>query len=367
MKIENSNQNHYDAELLKAMIDRSGEIYFVFDVLQNRFQYVNEAFEDITKRPRKELIDQPKLLINLIHPEDLAYVKKSFTDLLTKASPTMLDFRICRPDGTERWIRLKVYHILKNDSITHLSGIAEDDTARKVGIFNMQKINGWKDANLEILSHDLRGPIGTVKMLASVIDKKIPNNPELHKLTQMIEDISRRNIDLIETLLTKEFLATAAVEISLERLDVVWEINQAMDIYLKSQQNIKKHIRFTHSHENVFANIDSMKFLQVINNLVSNAIKFTGDDGDIRVHLEKLDTSFLVTVSDNGIGIPKTLQPSLFSKYTKSGREGVEGEKSIGLGMWIVKKLTEEHGGKVWFTSEVDKGSTFYVELPLGC
>jgi two-component system sensor histidine kinase VicK len=363
--MEDANRKYPDAGLLSAMTDLADEIYFVFDVLENRFQYINDAFEEVTKRNRQELIDRPKLLIKLIHREDLAYVKSSFKILTTKPSPTLLDFRICRPDGSERWIRLKVYPILLNDKITHLSGLAEDDTARKVGIFNMQKINGWKDANLEILSHDLRGPIGTVKMLASLIDKILPNNPELHKLTQMIENISRRNIDLIETLLTKEFLATAAVEISRERLDVVWEINQAMDIYLKSQQNIQKKISFTHSHENVFANIDSMKFLQIVNNLVSNAIKFTGDDGDIRVHLEKLDSTFLVTVTDNGIGIPKSLQPSLFKKYTKAGREGVEGEKSIGLGMWIVKKLTEEHDGKVWFTSEVGKGSTFYLELPL--
>ncbi|MBG6234075.1 two-component system sensor histidine kinase VicK [Pedobacter sp. CAN_A7] len=364
--MELAKQTDLDAELLKAMIKQSEEVYFVFDVLNNRFQFINHAFEMVTKLSRKDVIEKPESLVKLIHHEDLAYIKKSFKGLLTKTEPSLLDFRIRRADQIERWIRLKVYPLLNDDKITHLAGSAEDDSARKLGIFNMQKINGWKDANLEILAHDLRGPIGTVQMLASVIDKKLPDNPELHKLTQMIETISKRNIHLIESLLTREFLATAEVEISRERLDVVWEIKQAMDIYLKSQQNIKKHISFTHSHESIFANIDSMKFLQVINNLVSNAIKFTGDDGEIRVHLEKLETTFLVSVADNGIGIPKSLQPSLFKKYSKAGRVGTEGEKSIGLGMWIVERLTEEHGGKVWFDSVEGKGSTFYVELPLG-
>jgi two-component system sensor histidine kinase VicK len=366
MDMEHANQNDHDAELLKAMINQSEEIYFIFDILKNRFQFINKAFEEVTKHSSKDVLEKPASLVKLIHQEDLTYVKKSFEDLIKKGGPNLIDFRICPNDQTLRWIKVKVYPLRSNGNITHLAGMAEDDTARKLGIFNMQKINGWKDANLEILSHDLRGPIGTVQMLASVIDKKLPNNPEMHKLTQMIETISKRNIHLIESLLTREFLATADVEISRERLDVVWEINQAMEIYLKSQQNIKKQISFTHSHESVFANIDSMKFLQVINNLVSNAIKFTGDDGEIRVHLEKLDKTFLVSVADNGIGIPKSLRPSLFKKYTKAGRAGVEGEKSIGLGMWIVQRLTEEHGGKVWFNSEEDKGSTFYVELPLG-
>jgi two-component system sensor histidine kinase VicK len=149
-------------------------------------------------------------------------------------------------------------------------------------------------------------------------------------------------------------------------LDVVWEISQAMEIYLKSQKNIHKHITFTHSHPYVYAEIDSMKFLQIINNLVSNAIKFTKDEGKIHVHLEKLEKTFLITVTDNGIGIPKNLQPIIFKKYTKAGRIGIKGEESVGLGMWILNSLTEEHGGKVWFESEAKKGTTFYVEIPLG-
>lgn len=357
-------ESHNDAEILKKMADQSDVICFIFDISKCRFQYVNAAFEAITKQASSELFEKPKLLLKFIHKEDVDYVKSAIKGLLQKKTNSLLNFRINRPEKTERWIRLKIYPIVQNNKISHLTGMGEDDTPRKASIFNMQKVNGWKDANLEILSHDLRGPLGAVQMLTAVIDKKIPNNPELQKLTKMITDISKRNIDLIQTLLKREFLATAEVEISKERLDLVWEINQAMDIYLKSQKNIQKKINFTHSHENIFAEVDSMKFLQIINNLVSNAIKFTNDNGCIDIHVEKLETTFLVTVRDNGIGIPKKLQPILFKKYTKAGREGIEGEKSVGLGMWIVKTLTDAHGGKVWFESEVKKGSIFYVEIP---
>ena len=79
-----------------------------------------------------------------------------------------------------------------------------------------------------------------------------------------------------------------------------------------------------------------------------------------------METTFLVTVTDDGIGIPKSLRPILFKKYTKAGGAGVDGEDSIGLGMWIVKSLTESHGGRVWFESEVNNGTKFYLEIPLG-
>jgi two-component system sensor histidine kinase VicK len=358
-------EHHNTGEILNGMTDLSDEIYFIFETRERRFQYVNAAFEAITKRERREVFEKPGLLFEIIHKEDLTYAKNAFKALLSKKTNTLLNFRICRPDNTERWIRLKVFPIVKDDRIAYITGVGEDDTSRKASIFNMQKVNGWKNANLEILSHDLRGPIGVVKMLTTVIGKKLPDNPELQKLTNTILEISQRNIDLIQTLLKNEFLATAAVDISKERLDVVWEINQAMDIYLKAQKNIKKQIQFTHSHENIFAEVDSMKFLQIINNLVSNAIKFTDDGGFIKVHLEKLETTFLITVEDNGIGIPKSLQPILFEKYTKAGRKGIEGEESVGLGMWIVRTLTEDHDGKVWFESDAKKGSKFYVEIPL--
>jgi two-component system sensor histidine kinase VicK len=353
-------------ELLTILTDLSEEVYFIYDTNESSFKYVNKAFETISGKECKDLLNKPKTLFKMIHKEDLAYVKKTFNDLLKEKENSLLNFRIHRPDTMERWIRLKIYPIIKDEEILYITGVGEDDTPRKASIFNMQKINGWKDANLEILSHDLRGPIGAVQMLTKVINKKIPDNPELQKLTKMIADISKRNLDLIQTLLKKEFLSTAKVEISKERLDVVWEIDQAMDIYLKAQENIKKQIRFTHSHKNIFATIDSMKFLQIINNLVSNAIKFTDDIGCIEVHVEKLETTFLITVKDNGIGIPKSLQPLIFEKYTKAGRQGIDGEESVGLGMWIVKTLTEIHGGKVWFESEPKKGSKFYIELPFG-
>jgi two-component system sensor histidine kinase VicK len=350
----------------KEMADNSEDIYFLYNILDKRFEYLNAAFESIVKIRSEDIFNKPAELLKVVNKEDLSYVKDSFRNLLKKKVNSLLNFRICQPNGNERWMRVKVTPILNNKKVSFLSGVAEDDTARKTSIFNMQQVNGWKDANLEILSHDLRGPIGTVQMLTTIINKKLPDQPELHKLTKMIADISKRNIDLIQALLKKEFISTAAVEISKERLDVVWEINQALDIYLKSQENIKKQIQFTHSSDKIFAEVDSMKFLQIINNLISNAIKFTRDHGKIKIHLEELEKTFLVRVSDDGIGIPKSLQPLLFEKYTKAGREGIEGEGSVGLGMWIVKTLTQAHGGKVWFESKEKEGTTFYIEIPFG-
>ncbi len=352
--------------ILKKMADDADEVFFTYNAEQRKFDYLNEAFEKITKVKIAHILETPELLSTIIHPDDLEYVTINFKHFLRHPAVNLISFRIVRPDQVERWIRLKLYSLVKDEKVGFLYGFAEDDTARKLSLLNMQKVNGWKNSTLEVLSHDLRGPIGTVKMLAHVIAMKLPENPEIHRLTELIESISKRNIELIKTVLKRETLDTASVEIIKERLDVVWEIRQVMEIYIKSQDALEKKLTLTSSDEEIFAMIDSMKFIQVINNLVSNAIKFTAKNGCIDVHIEKMEETVLITITDNGIGIPRKLYPLLFDKYTQAGRPGVQGEDSVGLGMWIVKSITQSHGGTIWFESEVDKGSKFYLDIPIG-
>jgi len=350
------------------MADRSEDTFLIYDITESRFIYANASFEEIMKRSCEQLLNDPGSMLEAIHPEDQQVAIKVFQNLLRKTSNTLLDFRILRPDNTERWIRLKIYPVFDGKKIKYLTGIMEDDTARKVGIFSMQKLNGWKDSILEILAHDLRGPIGLVKTLTSAIERQLEGNEknDILKWTKMIRDISHRNIELIQSLIKKETLDSSGVEVSKERVDLVWEIGEVMKIYKSSSNDTSKQFEFTWSQEAIYAQVDSMKFAQIINNLVSNAIKFSAQNGIIKVNIEKLEKTCLITVSDNGIGIPKSMQPILFNKYTKAGRKGFDGQESVGLGMWIVKLFAEAHGGTVWFESEENKGTTFYVEIPLG-
>jgi two-component system, OmpR family, sensor histidine kinase VicK len=355
-------------DVLLKMIGKSEETYMVYDITNGRFLYANSSFETITHRTCQQLLNNPGSMLEAIHPDDQKLAVKIFKTLLRKTTCTALDFRIIRPDRTERWIRMKTYPISENKQITYLTCFMEDDTARKSSLLNMQKVNGWKDSILEIMAHDLRGPISLVKTLANAIDQKLQGkeNREILKWTKMIQEISSRNIRLIHNLVKKESLDTAGAEINKERMELVREIGEVMNIFISSQVHTRRKIEFTRSHKEIYAEVDSMKLLQIINNLISNAIKFTRPDGSIKLHLEKLERSALITVLDNGIGIPRSLQPVIFNKYTEAGRTGIDGQESVGLGMWIVKKFAEAQGGTVWLESEEEKGTKVYVEIPLG-
>ena len=112
-------------------------------------------------------------------------------------------------------------------------------------------------------------------------------------------------------------------------------------------------------------NLDESKFMQIINNLMTNALKFTKDDGIISLSVKEQHYSVLFTFSDNGIGIPKQFHTSIFEKFTEARRKGLKGEPTGGLGLSIVKLIVEWHKGKIWFESEEGRGVTFHFTVPV--
>lgn len=121
-------------KMMTAMMEKANEVFFVFNIHRAAFTYVNDAFEVVTRRQKLDLMNNPLSFFDVIHNEDLAFVKNSFELLLTKTESTLLEFRIFRPDNTERWIRLKVYPLVSNAKIQCLIGTAEDESARKAGV-----------------------------------------------------------------------------------------------------------------------------------------------------------------------------------------------------------------------------------------
>jgi two-component system sensor histidine kinase VicK len=111
-------------------------------------------------------------------------------------------------------------------------------------------------------------------------------------------------------------------------------------------------------------NISQEKIWRVISNLISNAIKFSPNNADIKVKVANGNNEVKISVSDNGIGIPDNIKNDVFNTFTNAKRTGTAGEKSFGLGLSICRQIIENHNGKIWFESNAGKGTTFYISLP---
>lgn len=114
-----------------------------------------------------------------------------------------------------------------------------------------------------------------------------------------------------------------------------------------------------------FVALNEKEFDHVASNLISNALKFTKAGGHINIATTQRGNEVCIAISDTGIGIAPDLLEAVFDKFNKAGRKGLDGEKSTGLGLWIVKRIVLLHGGKITVSSQVGEGTTFRILLPL--
>jgi two-component system sensor histidine kinase VicK len=352
------------SKIIRSIADRTHHLYFVYDLGAGKFIYINPAMAAFFSMPQKKI--DGDFLSQLIHPDDQEYLTLKYNDFVIGKTFADVECRFVI-DGKQRWLCIQPF--LENENSKHLLliGSAEDITAYKELNSVLQKHNIKKNSILNILTHDLAGPIGTVQNITTVLQKETHelDNPRVAKFLAMISNISKSNIKLIREFVNQEFLESAGVKLIKRRVELIESVRNLTENYIAMQSELAIEIIVNSNQEKIYAEIDEDKFFQVINNLFSNALKFTPKDGRITISIIQKDSSVLISVADNGIGIPEQYHGSLFNKFTDARRTGLHGEHSTGLGMSIIKTIVEWHDAKIWFESETNKGTTFFIELPV--
>ncbi len=235
-------------------------------------------------------------------------------------------------------------------------------------IEELTHLNAEKNKLLGMVAHDLRGPIynitGVVQLLESSEQYSRFDDGAL-QLVDLIKKSCDNALSVINDLLDAAKLENGGLrgEMKAENLNEV--IKDAIRLYQNRAGQKQIQIEFSKPESNVEIFISKEKINRAIGNLLSNAIKFSKPKSTVNVLLTKTENNIIITVSDSGIGIPQADREFIFDKFTKAKRPGTDGEKPVGLGMSIVKQIVEAHNGRIWFESEVGKGTTFYIELPL--
>ena len=348
----------------QATTTQFGQLYFLYNLTENQFSYICPAFWEVFQQAPERFFSEPAALLPYIHPEDQTYLEQEYHKLIQEQEPAHLEFRIIAPNQTIKWLGVKA-HVVQQQEQSFVSGFACDTTASKTNMATLQKFNAKKDSTLEILSHDLASPFANITGLVTALEQQLSTGDEMVKqMISFIKADAQRGSDLIRDFVNNEFLESSQITLNKERVDIARTIADMMDNYQMGIQLIPKNFEFIPSQVPIFIKVDELKFMQVLNNLISNAIKFTPDNGTITLTLEERESTIFITVGDNGIGIPEALQATLFDKFTKARRPGIRGEKSVGLGMSIIKNIMELHQGRIWFESQENVGTTFYLELP---
>lgn len=353
-------------ELFRPLLEHSNELCFAYNLARRRVVYVSAAYEQVIGDPRAHLNDDLSYLLARIDPDDWQYLRQRLAQAAPSEVVQGVELRLKRVDGRTQWMLLTVCRRQLPQGEPHLVGKARDITQEKESSINAQKFTAKKDATLEILSHDLAAPLVLLQQLTDHLAFEIDaTNDKVHELLRLMQRTCLQGVTLIRDFVDNEFLESVEVELRLERIDLVAWLRVVMDEYQRSEQHTHLQFSFTTTEDPIYASVDLNKLQQVVNNLISNAIKFTPDGGHIAVSLAQQPAQLLLTIADSGIGIPAELQPVLFEKFTKARRPGLRGERTTGLGMSVIKTIVGLHQGRIRLESAEGAGTTFYIELPV--
>lgn len=342
---------------------------FAYDLPDKHFLYLNPAFESFFGVTAERASMEE--LLALVHPEDLDYLKQSFSALQPEEFKSKIEFRMLIKEKKHAF-SLSLFYKRRQDGHDEqtkediLTGQLEDITAYKEHEDKLNEYSNKKNATLNILSHDLAGPLGSIQNLSALLSRKtrLLEDKQVNQWISLIEKISKKGVHLIQEFVKQEFLESVGAAMVKKRMDLSLELTTMIQEYQQSEKEMGITFHYIHSEGPVFADIDETKFMQAIANLISNAIKFTPDGGTITLTLKEKEKTILIMLADTGIGIPEKFHAGLFDKFNDARRTGLKGETSVGLGMSIIKIIINWHEGKIWFKSEENKGTTFYVELP---
>lgn len=231
----------------------------------------------------------------------------------------------------------------------------------------LKQLDMQKNQFLGMAAHDLRNPLNVMQGYSSLLLEKLAavEDQSILSMLNRIQKSSAFMLQLINDLLDISSIESGKVTLNLSQVDLVALVKEI--VTLESSLSEKKQIQLVFKCDQQIPQVkcDSDKIEQVITNLITNAIKYSNPQTTIEVSLTLSANEVIVAVKDQGLGIPANEKEKLFQPFTKTSVKSTAGEASTGLGLVIVKKIVTEHQGRIWVESEVGKGSTFFVALPI--
>ena len=267
-------------------------------------------------------------------------------------------------------IKIAAMEVSKGNYDTNLWNKTSDEIGEIAEVFNEMTESLKKEQTriiqcIEDIAHEIRSPLSLVKSYnQALMDGVIQNPPDQHKCHQLIDREADRLNKLLQNGLDFAKLGADAVELNMQPIVFA----QSMDDILRKYQltfykhNIDVDIQMDYD---IIVSADEERLEQIIQNIVRNAIKYTKEDARLQILLERKDTTCLLSIADNGIGISEEHLSIITNRFVRVKKVRSRNESGTGLGLSIVEKLMELHGGNMMIESQVGKGTTVKLEFPL--
>lgn len=365
---DHADKSDLEKRKLEAILHSIGEGVFVVD-RNGKILLINTMAKQLAGRTNEELLDSPFYKhLKFVNEEEKAIAMDFLRPVLSKASfvKTDQDVRFVPRKGDSIHVSLAAAPIKKRSEVVGSVVVFADKT-------HEYEVDKMKSEFVSIASHQLRTPLTGIKWMVSLLLRGQVGKLSEKQLefVQNINSSNERMIQLVNDLLNVSRIESSKAK-KLER--TACDLKKMIGDVLAEQQGIAQQLGVSlvadiqASPATVEADHD--KLYQVVMNLANNAIKYSRKGGSVQVGYslekgEKDGTFVKVSIRDSGIGIPKSQQGQIFKKFFRADNAVESVATGTGLGLYYVKMVVEAHGGRIWFDSVPDKGTTFYFTLPL--
>ncbi len=247
----------------------------------------------------------------------------------------------------------------ENGDVIGIASLAQDVTERV-------RIDQMKRDFVSIVSHELRTPLtairGALGLILGGATGEAP--PKMNELIRIADDNTQRLLHIINDILDIDKIESGVIEYVFDNIPVMELVDKAVTNNSGYAQQYDVSLKVTERADEACINADSNRLMQVLDNLVSNAIKFSPKGETVELSVTRLRGNIRIAVTDHGPGIPKDFQDKLFDKFTQADFSNTRGTSGAGLGLNIAKAVIEHHDGQIDFHTEENVGTTFFFDLP---
>jgi len=359
-------------EKYRITIDNTYDWEYWIDELGN-FAYVSPSSEEITGYKPVDFYNNPEIFKKIIYPEDENLFFHHFHNKNEKEQIEQIEFRIVTKENKTKWIA----HVCKNvygikGNYLGIRGSNRDITDKKnteIALNESQsrliESNRTKDKFFSIISHDLKSPFNGILGLLNFLNSDYDSfeTEEIKEMLQLLRNSSENVYNLLDDLLNWAQTQLGRIEYIFENIKINENVTEIIAL-LEPNFRKKQIIVVNKIEKETLVYADKKVLSTILRNIISNAIKYTNNNGVIVLETKDLGDEIAVSISDNGIGISDENKAKIFKIEIHHTTVGTNQEKGTGIGLILCKELIEKHGGKIWVESQFGKGSEFIFTLP---
>ena len=350
---------------LRKVIDATPSMVFVKN-WEGEFVLGNDALGRCYGRPVQDLVGKTDADFNPNAEEVASFLRDDREVMAARCAKLIPEEPVTHASGEVRWFSTVKVPLLNDDgSCDKVLGVATDITARKRAEEALREAHQRKDEFLATLSHELRNPLAAITSATSVIRRRLATGQDVERPLEVLERQIRNSARLLDDLLDVARITRGVMQLKKEPVLIEGVVRSAIESQAALIESAGHALTIELPPEPVIVDADPTRLEQIVSNLLNNAAKYTPAGGRIVVAVERRWGEVAIRVKDSGNGIPAALLPRVFDLFVQAEQSLARSQGGLGLGLTLVRKLAELHGGAVEAHSEgPGKGSEFVVRLP---